>query len=528
MKKLIYILLMTGLIANTSCIDHLNQYPSIEETSESVYEEAENYKMVLAKLYALFVTAGQERGGENPDLESNMGYDYMRNYFNLQEAGTDELASTWLEGDKTADLTYLMWDDTDPWVADMYYRLFYTIAVSNEFIRNATDDRISKFTQQEQEEIRTYRAEARFLRALAYSHALDFFRNIPFVDENDPVGAYTPPRYTSSQMFEYLEGELTDLEEDLTAKDDVEYGRASKGAAWTLLARLYLNAEVYGVEAHNTECIDYCRKVMSAGYVLENDYAKLFNADNHLRTNEIIFPLVVDSEHIVSWGATTYLVCGGVSSSKDDANYSPSNYGVTSGWGMFRVRQEIPALFASEDQRAMFYTDGQTQSVDDCTNQSNGYLVTKWTNLTDDGEIASETASSGVDTDYPMFRLADVYLMYAEAIIRGGTGASAEDALIQINLLRKRAFGTNYETAGKVFISDMNLDFILDERARELYWEASRRTDLIRFNKFSGSNYIWQWKGGTLEGADVQSKYDYYPIPSSELTANPNLYNDEY
>jgi len=528
MKKFINILITGCFMLSVSCIDDLNQAPVLDTTSATVYATASNYKMVLAKLYALYVTAGQEKGGADPDLSSNMGYDYMRCYFNLQEAGTEEIASTWLEGDKIGPLTYLTWDASDPWVSDMYYRLYYTIAVCNEFLRNAADDKIAGFTEGEQNDIRVYRAEARFLRALTYYHAMDLFHRIPFVNENDPVGAYIPPRYTSTQIFEFIESELIDAEQTLLDKASCEYGRASKAAAWALLAKMYLNAEVYEAGAHYTECITYCKNVIDAGYSLEPEYAKLFNADNHLRTNEIIYPLVIDDEHIMSWGATTYLICGEVSSTKDDAGYDPADYGVVSGWGMFRVRGQFPDLFTEGDQRAMFFTEGQTQYIDDCTDQTNGYLVTKWSNLTDAGEAASNTSNDGVDTDFPMFRLADVYLMLAEAVIRGGSGASAEEALGYVNQIRQRAFGDAWETSGKITISDLTADFILDERGRELYWECARRTDLIRYGKFTGDSYIWQWKGGIKDGTGVDSKYNIYPIPASELTANPNLKNENY
>jgi hypothetical protein len=319
-----------------------------------------------------------------------------------------------------------------------------------------------------------------------------------------------------------------DAEKTMLDKASCEYGRAPKAAAWTLLSKMYLNAEVYGAGQRYTDCITYCKKVIADGYSLEPEYAKLFNADNHLRTNEIIYPLVVDAQHITSWGTTTYLVCGGVSSTKDDANYKPSDYGVTNGWGMFRVRGEIPKLFHEKDKRAMFFKEGQTLDIADCTNQTNGYLVTKWSNLSDNGEAASNTSADGVNTDYPMFRLADVYLMLAEAVVRGGTGASKEEALGFVNQLRQRAFGNEYETSGKISISDLTVDFILDERGRELYWECSRRTDLIRFGKFAGGNYVWQWKGGIKSGIAVDEKFNIYPIPSSELTANPNLHNEKY
>ena len=528
MKKLLYTILFTGILALSSCLEGLDQMPHTEDTSKNVYAEAANYKAVLGKLYASYVIAGQEKGGENADLSSNSGQDYLRCYFNLQECGTDELASTWLEGDKVTDLTYLSWDANDPWVSDMYYRIYYTIALCNEFLRNAGDDQISKFTESEQANIRHYRAEARFLRAMAYYHALDLYRNIPFVTEVDPVGAFIPPRHEASQVFAYIESELKSIENDLFSRSKIEYGRAPKAAAYALLARLYLNAEIYLGEGHTkyTECIEYCNKVIAEGYTLEPDYKKLFNADNHKRTNEIIYAFPVDATNTVSWGSTTYIVCGAVSNTSD--YQKPENYGVTSGWGMFRIRGEVSALFNENDGRALFFTEGQTQYLDVLDNQSNGYFVEKWTNLTDAGTGASNTADGGVNTDFPVFRLADVYLMLAEAVVRGGTGSSATIALGHVNDLRQRAFGDDYETKGKVVAAELTKDFILDERARELYWEGVRRTDLVRYGKFTTASYIWQWKGGVKDGRAVDDKYKIYPIPTTDLTANPNLWNKNY
>ena len=308
MKKIFYSVLFISTFIFSSCVGDLDQFPHKETTSADVYAEAANYKAVLGKLYVSFVTAGQEKGGGNADLSSNNGQDYMRCYFNLQECGTDELASTWLEGDKVGDLTYLTWDANDTWVSDMYYRIYYTIALCNEFLRNAGDDQIAKFTESEQADIRHYRAEARFIRALAYYHALDLFRNIPFVTENDPVGSFLPPRYTGTQVFEYIESELKDIDTDLLDRNACEYGCACKQAAYTLLAKLYLNAKIYTGNEHWTDCITYCKEVIKAGYTLEDDYAKLFNADNDKRTNEIIFSLPVDAARTVSWGSTTYIL----------------------------------------------------------------------------------------------------------------------------------------------------------------------------------------------------------------------------
>ena len=185
MKKIFYTAFyFCSALLMSSCIGDLDQYPHEEETSSTIYTSAANYKAVLGKIYAAMVTTGQEKNGDN-DLSSNSGQDYMRCFFNLQECGTDEVASTWLSGDNVTGLTYLSWDANDPWVSDMYYRIYYNIALCNEFLRNATDEKIAQFTDQEQTEIRIYRAEARFMRALFYYHALDLFRNIPFVTEKN-------------------------------------------------------------------------------------------------------------------------------------------------------------------------------------------------------------------------------------------------------------------------------------------------------------------------------------------------------
>ncbi|MCD7714545.1 MAG: RagB/SusD family nutrient uptake outer membrane protein [Prevotella sp.] len=524
MKRVIYLMLLcTVSFLASSCVGELDQYPHEETTSEDVYTSVENYKAVLGKLYNSFVTAGQGKGGDNGDLDSYSGYDYMRCYFNMQECCTDEVIYTWLEGDKMSGLTYISWDVNDIWVADTYYRIYYTIALCNEFLRYAADDKISGFSAADQAEIKHYRAEARFIRALAYYHALDLYRNIPFVTEDDPVGSYVPPRYTADQIFEYIETELKDASEDMLDRSECEYGRACKQAAYTLLARLYLNAEVYTGVAHWTDCITYCNEVINAGYTLESDYAKLFNADNDKRTNEIIYSFPVDAEHTVSWGATTYIICGGVNNASD--TQVPADYGVSSGWGNYRLRGELPSLFSDGDGRAMFYTEGQTLTIDVVDNQAYGYLPEKFTNLTDEGLAASNTDDGGVDTDMPVFRLADVYLMLAEAVVMGGNGSSRATALSYVNALRERAYG---DASGDITDSQLTADFILDERGRELYLECVRRTDLIRHNKFTTSAYVWQWKGGTIDGQAVDSKYNIYPIPATELTANPNLYNDNY
>ena len=552
LKNILYSMMMgTAVLASTtSCVSDLDQYPQTETTSKDVYTNLANYEAVLGKIYAAMVTSGQGKGGDNKDMESVLndgsGFDYMRMFLNMQECGTDEFASTWLTGEQTTGLTYLSWDANDAWVSDMYYRIYYNIALCNEFLRNANG---ASFCGNDEVKMKEYKAEVRFMRALFYYHALDLYRNIPMVTENDPVGSFIPPRATPQETFDYIESELKDCIGDMLPASSCPYGQASQGAAYTLLAKLYLNSEVYTGVAKYAECKAACQQVMNMGYSLESDYSKLFNADNDKRTNEIIFALPVSAEHTVSWGASTYLVCGQLSLS--NANQTPGDFGAESGWSEFRLRSQFVDKFnesdiyaqgeeAKGDKRAKFFTNGQNKDVTSMTDETTGYLSEKWSNLKDDGTKASNTSNDGVETDFPLFRLADVYLMYAECVARlgedwdnwnGGSDAEAasrkEGAIYYINKVRERAGAADVWKDN--FASDADfLQFILDERARELYHEGYRRTDLIRFGQFTTNKYIWQWKGGTHDGQAVDSKYNIYPIPNTELTANPNLHNDNY
>jgi hypothetical protein len=170
------------------------------------------------------------------------------------------------------------------------------------------------------------------------------------------------------------------------------------------------------------------------------------------------------------------------------------------------------------DSRNLFYTDGQTIDIDDMFEFTNGYAITKWTNVTSWGEPGSNTTHC--DTDFPVFRLADAYLMYAEAVLRGGSGGSLDDALLYVNAVRTRAYG---DVTQNISADELTLPFIIDERARELFWECHRRTDLVRFNLLTSSDYIWQWKGGIRDGKGVDERFNIYPIPDADLGANTKL-----
>lgn len=504
-----------------SCTGDLDQQPVIGTTADMVYGSIEGYRSVLAKIYSSYSLIGAERGGGSSDIDSNNGQDMLRNLFNMQELPTDEAAYKYNSGDNLTDLSQINWTSTDVWVSDTYYRLYYIISLSNELLRYCGEDRISGFDANTQSEIRTYALEARFMRALTYSYVLDLFGQGPYVDENTPMTAYIPQAYNGTQLYDYIISEIKDIAPALPASPS--YARAGQGAAWALAARVALNGQVYTGQSHASEAIEYCKNVMALGYSLEPVYTKLFNADNDRRTNEIIFSFATDNANSATWGSATYIIAGSCPTNGDDQT---GNYGIGTAWGSFTARGEFTSQFEEGDGRFLFVTKDQSQyftgSMDDA---GMGYWSCKWTNLTDDGEQGCPT-DIGVTTDFPIFRLAEVYLTAAEAVLRGGTGMSRTEALDLVNQVRVRAFGG--DEAGKISDAQFNLNFMIAERGRELYHELHRRSDLVRFGMFTTASYVWQWKGGVIDGRAVNERYNVYPIPMTELSANPNLKNELY
>jgi hypothetical protein len=496
----------------TSCVKDLNLTPKDPNilTSLTVYGTPAAYKEGLAKLYATFALSGQQGPAGQADIAGiDEGFsNYLRQYWNAQELSTDEAVMAWNDA-SIKDFHWQTWAPNDVFIAAIYSRIMYTVALCNEYIRataGKTDADIVK-----------YAAEARFLRALAYSHAIDLFGNPPFVTEADSPGAFFPKQTTRTELFTYIETELKAIENSLGAPK-FEYGRADQAAAWTLLAKLYLNAKTYNGIDRNADCVTYCNKVIAAGYTLNAKYANNFTADNNL-SPEMIFPITNDGQHTQSYGGMTYLV-----HSEIGGTMSPAQFGVGGGWGGIRTTKALvnkfPDVTGAADKRAMFWTDGQKLEITDIGQFTDGYAITKYSNLTSTGAAAPHAHPDFVDTDYPMFRLADVYLMYAEATLRGASTGNAATALGYVNAIRTRAYGN---ATGNITTTQMTLDFILDERSRELYWEGTRRTDLIRYAKFTGGAYLWPWKGKVAAGASTETFRDLYPIPSNDLGANPTL-----
>ncbi|MCF8235065.1 MAG: RagB/SusD family nutrient uptake outer membrane protein [Bacteroidales bacterium] len=522
MKRIsnISILIAALALIVSSCSKDLDTTPLDPEvvTAADIFDNPAAYKQVLAKLYAGLAVSGQDGPAGNADIAGiDEGFgQYLRGYWYHQEFPTDEAVIAW--NDQTIkDFHWQSWGSSDVFITAMYYRIFYQIAACNEFIRETTDAKLDErgVSGQLRTDIGYFRAEARFLRALSYWHAMDLFANPPFVTEKDKVGYFFPEQIQRADLFEYIEQELLDIEPMLIDARMNEYGRADKGAAWTLLAKLYLNAEVYAGEARYTDCITYCNRVIDAGYALAPEYDELFLADNGQKqavVNEIIYSINFDGIRTTTYGGTNFIIHAAIG-----GEMTPLDYGVADGWGGLRTTSAFVDLFPDEtgedDKRAMFFTEGQSKEINDISLFTDGYAVTKFKNITSEGVQGSDP--NFVDTDFPMFRLGDVYLMYAEAVLRGGAGGDQGTALAYVNDLRERA---EAET-----VNELTLDFILDERARELYWECHRRTDLVRYGLLTGGEYLWPWKGNAKQGIATDDKYNIFPIPASDISANPNL-----
>jgi hypothetical protein len=526
MKNIIKIMIigLVGIFALTSCLKDLDTFPLDTDVNspETQYKTADGYLQVLAKLYAGLAVTGQQGPAGDGDIQGiDEGFSsYLRQYWNLQELPTDEAINGWND-DGIPNLNFMSWSSTNPFNRALYYRIYYQITLANEFIRESSDSKLDDrgFSDADKVKIREYRAEARFLRALSYWHALDLYTDTPFITEDDPIGAFLPNPITRTNLFNYIEGELLALEDLIKVARTNQYGRADQGAVWTLLAKLYLNAEVYTGQPKYTECITYCTNVKNAGYSLTPVYGHLFLADNHrsVVANEAIFSVVFDGLVTQTYGGTTFLVHAAVG-----GNMSIADYGIDYAWGGNRTTKTFVNLFTditgNTDSRAMFHTSGQTLEITDINDFTTGYAIKKFRNVTSAGLPGSH--QTFVDNDFHLFRLPDVYLMYAEAVLRGGTGGDQATALGYINEIRERAYGDN---SGNISVGEMTLNFILDERARELYWEGHRRTDLIRFGKFTSNTMVWPWKGGVSNGIGVEDKYNVFPIPASDVVANPNL-----
>ena len=562
MKKIYFSAIIVSLLcfSLTSCFSDLDTEPldDNELVSSKVYSTADGYMGMLAKCYSSLILTGQKGGdGGDGDLQgANEGYSgYVRLLFYLQELSTDNFLMP-SSSNGLRKMLNMQWDASNaPVVTWTYQRLYMAIAYCNEFLRECTEDKLRARGLWEEmgADCEAYRAEARFIRAYCYAALCDMFGNVPYIDENTGVKD-VPEQQSRKDIFEYAEKELLDIDSKLKDSHVAKYGHVDRVAAWFLLSRMYLNAETWIKVNRYDDALKYAKKVIEEGnYPLARDYREIFLADND-QCSEIIWPLCQDGQKAQSSAGTNFYVKAFVNGPMNELYQT----GVGSrGWGNVRAKTTLVDAFDpadvpfdvndswgnnKADKRALFMTalpNQRKETWDDNLAMTStftcGYGYIKWRNVTKNDQPAPQ-GEAYTSIDFPMFRTGEAYLIAAEAILRGAQGGTRAQALNYVNEIRQRAYmsgkyakaGVRSDVAGTITDDQLTLDFILAERQRELASELVRRTDLVRFGKFTKGNN-WDWKNGERLGADVDDHFNVFPIPETERTNNPNLkQNDGY
>lgn len=560
--KLKYILPVAALACSgifTSCVKDL-EVDNINPQERTDFNE----DYIFNKIYGNLVLTGQTGPNGDSDLDdidegtSNM----TRLIWNLNTLTTDE-AHCWWNDPGMPELNRNTWTNSNVMIKALYYRLMFGVTLCNFYLENANDG--SAETKQK-------RAEARFMRALHYFYLMDLYANPPFLTK---LSSENAPQIQRADLFKFLESELKDIigegtsDEILANPKQVGYGRADKAAGMLLLSRMYLNAEVYTGTARWADAKTYADKTIGDGstYKLCTDsvngfsgYQLLFMGDNDTNgaQNEIILPALHDGELTQTWGGSLFMIAAPVSEKmKSEHLYGDNDtstelaatttgYGTSESWDIgLRARKEFSRLFfgktATEatvsgvpyqvtkklgDDRAIFYTKEQKFSIEKEDDKHQGLIYMKYNNIHSDGTPGHHPAGQFVDTDYPILRLAEAYLISAEADARINGGNCTSAGIARINALRKRAHVQNsnkYDTEGANMTS-ADLEDIFQEWSREFGFEGMRRMVLIRWNRYAGqNNYKWEWMGNSQAGAMFDGRYNVFPIPDSELNANPNI-----
>ena len=534
MKKIIYILIVAATTA--SCVNDLDTLPlnRTEPVAEYVYGNDESaYTSGLARLYFQFVS------NDLTDLQQMDGgaSELIRAFWSVQETTADAAKCSWENDAWVRALNTNTWNETqNDAIYAVYVRTLQGISYVNEYLRQTTPDKLAARGVDESlaAKISTFRAEARFIRAYLYWIALDCFGPVPFSTEESPFGGtYTPPQASRAEIFNYCVSELTDLMSDqspMLAPRSL-YPRADKGSAAGLLARLYLNSEVYTGVARWTEAKQVCEKIFGMGYQLCPDYSALFRGDNgqNLQARgEMLWTIAYDASNTESYGGTSYLLSATLAST-DITDTSKPN-GQVNGWAGLRVPYEYVSKFfevsgqnyetgeyqVADARGKVFYIKGREESMDGALYTfMNGWSCLKFNNIphnqTEEEYLPTAATNSFSNVDFPMIRLAEIYLIYAEACLHAGGDAST-----QVAALRTRA-GVSSDVV-------VDGDFLMAERARELMWEAHRRTDLIRLGYYDSAAYLWPYKGGdSFAGQSFPSYKCIFPLPPTELAVNGAL-----
>ncbi len=442
---------------------------------------------------------------------------FTRAHFNLNEITADEcfISEVWNDPGYQP-LNKNAWGSTNEWIYACFAREFFNVKMAAEFMAKMRSEGAAYF---DDAEVSARIAEASALRGLAYYYMIDYFGRGPWVDETSVTGAI-PPTYNRTELYNAIVAELEEQVPNLKPAAQQSYGRVSREAGYMLLAKLYLNAEVYTGTAQWQKCADACKQVVSTGIQLAPEYKYLFCAtnDKYVGNGEIIWAVPQQQGRMETWGGTTYLTAGCYMAKPADPKIlTQLNYSGDA-WEGLRCRPELSKALRG-DNRRMLYEGTYSEEIPQLNGndpESCGYMFIKYSNSPEDdylntaGNTNNNVAMSNID--YPLFRLADTYLMLAECQLHGVEC----DGLEYFNLVRDRADMPR--------VPVLTESVLLNERMCELYLEGHRRSDLIRFGRYTGNAYLWSWKNGVYEGSSLPEYRALYPIPyqyESTVGQNP-------
>ena len=473
-------------------------------------------------------------------LLGEYGYVYREGYWSMQEYTADAVivptrGSDWWDNGVPIMMHGHSWEYDTRDINNGWSFAYGGVGKCNEVLDNIVllkGDDESNY----EEGTKSAVAETKILRAFFHMLAMDLYGSVAIVRSSSDA----PKQYTRKEVFDFIEQEIKDNIDELPVTRN--YGRITKGVAHAILAKLYLNAGVYSGSPRWQDCINECDSVMKDiyDYELDNDYFNVF-AINNTNNREIIFPIVFDATY--AKGNMFHLMT---------LHYVQQDvYGfTTSTWNGPCTTHKYLDKFEDNDLRKsqFFYGEirdksGKLMSYTIPADKENGVLehlvdavitpdittirdITK-TNTFEGARFVKFEIEDGIDhhanNDFPIYRLADIYLMKAEAEIR--LNGSVSD-ITNVNKLRNRAGVKDYT------LGTLSLDEIIEERARELAWEGHRRQDLVRFGMFTGSKYLWPWKGAkpadnpteNIGGKATAETRNLFPIPKWVRDANAGVY----
>lgn len=539
MRNLVkYFAMACVVLGMNSCVQDLNTKPIDEHSTTGFNQDA-----IFSKIYSTLGMTGQQGPAGSGDVDGiDEGWSGLyRVSWVLNEFPTD--CGWWIWADPGVDqVRNMTWDGENQLIGCLYSRCVIDVKYCNHFLAYADSTSQSDMDQ---------RAEVRFLRALNYWYLLDNFKYIPFISKESTDPKVYPDYKSRQWMYDWLETELLDLTTLLPVKRIQKY-RVDQAAAWLLLARLYLNAEVYTGTTQWAKAQAAAEQALNYGYHLYEDstvnkegitytaYQKLFMADNDNNgaQEEAVLLVYQDGNYCRSYGAVQYVIAA-----TRDGGMIP--WGISTSWKCFRTSPELVYKFFTRDEADAIRADEYhmpAEAHDDraifCSYVKKNpniwvlrggmeadfyasWACPKFTALYSTADSLKQvkgSSSEWPDTDLPLFRIAEAHMTKAEAMYRQGYH---EEAMNYINdHIRKRA---NAENLTK--IDDATL---CDEWCREFWGEGRRRMDLVRFGRFAGekanmAQYMWEGRGNATSYTPMPEYYNWFPVPSDDKKINPNF-----